>query len=343
MTYKWYRAGSGQTGSERPVSLMSVRARNPEPSEYLADEGLENAVNVALLLNQPLLLTGEPGTGKTELARSVAWQLRLGVPLKFKTKSTSTAQELFYSYDVLGRFRAREGEAEAIRFIRFNALGLAILRTQDPPAVAHLLRSEDQVPEPTRSVVLIDEIDKAPRDFPNDLLNELEENRFTVPELNLDLSFDPRFPPIAIITSNSERDLPDAFLRRCVYYNVPFPDPNLPAGRERLLQIVASRLGEFAGPATPFLNDAFDIFGRLRRAGNALRKLPATAELLGWIAALRQDVPSAVNPLEADPDLALHTIGILIKTAEDQERATKIVGDWVQAKKDAARTLKSGA
>ena len=135
--------------------------------------GLRNAVNVALLLNQPLLLTGAPGSGKTRLADSVAYELDLGTPLKFETKSTSQARDLFYVYDALGRFHKDREGADALSYITFNALGLAILRTLDGNTAGNYLPASQVPKEPRRSVVLIDEIDKAPRDFPNDVLNEL--------------------------------------------------------------------------------------------------------------------------------------------------------------------------
>src|SRR5262249_11440488 len=139
---------------------------------------------------------------------------------------------------------------------------------------------------PRRSVVLIDEIDKAPRDFPNDLLNEVETMHFRVPELgNALIASDPGSPPILVITSNSEKHLPDAFLRRCIYYHIPFP------GRERLSRIIEARLGRFAGRAEGFLPDALDIFDRLREPAVGLRKKPATAEVLSWLAALRALAP----------------------------------------------------
>jgi MoxR-like ATPase len=285
---------------------------------------LVNAVNVSLLLNQPLLLTGEPGTGKSQLAYSLAWELGMGDPLKFRTKSTSTARDLFYTYDALGRFHAAQSVAAPAgpgQYLKLQALGLAM-------ALSNTYSPRDLLPPqyanqaPRRSVVLIDEIDKAPRDFPNDILNELEDNRFLISELdNLEISADPDLPPILIITSNSEKDLPDAFLRRCAFYNVPFPD------RAGLARIVALRLGEYAGGSSQFLDDALEIFDLLRRSSNSLRKPPATAEFLGWLAALRNASPDAANPLR-EPGVAMCTVGVLIKTAEDQDHATQVMTRW---------------
>ncbi|MCP4665432.1 MAG: MoxR family ATPase, partial [Deltaproteobacteria bacterium] len=165
------------------------------------------------------------------------------------------------------------------------------------------------------------EIDKAPRDFPNDLLSELEEMFFRVPELgNVRIAAAPELQPVVVLTSNSEKDLPDAFLRRTVYYNIPFPE------RPRLEEIVAGRLGSWAGGSSEFLADALDVFFELRRAG--LRKKPATAELLGWLVSLRQLGGEAENPLADEPRLALDTLSNLIKTAEDQEAATRVVERW---------------
>src|SRR5205085_17909 len=126
---------------------------------------------------------------------------------------------------------------------------------------------------PRRSVVLIDEVDKAPRDFPNDLLNEVEGMFFRVPELgNIRVEADPGMQPIVVVTSNSEKSLPDAFLRRCIYFHIPFPD------RDRLAEIIAARLGRFAGRGQEFLDDALDLFYNLRDMSTGLRKRPATAE-----------------------------------------------------------------
>jgi hypothetical protein len=157
-------------GAEVPGSR---RAEQTKPEGYLADAGLVDAVNVALLLGQPLLLTGEPGTGKTQLAYSLAWELGLDEPLKFETKSTSTASDLFYTYNALGHFHAAqcgEGSRRALDYLTYNALGIAILRANDESAVRAYLPDDFRHGGRRRSVVLIDEIDKAPRDFPNDLL-----------------------------------------------------------------------------------------------------------------------------------------------------------------------------
>jgi MoxR-like ATPase len=129
-----------------------------------------------------------------------------------------------------------------------------------------------------------------------------------------------------IITSNSEKDLPDAFLRRCVYYNIPFP------GSDRLKQIVSGRLGLYATDSSAFVNDALEIFNDLRSPASGLRKNPATAELLDWMAALKDMSGGAENPLE-DPELASRTLSNLIKTAEDQKKAEGIVQRWVDKRK----------
>jgi MoxR-like ATPase len=270
------------------------------PDRYLADSGLVDACNVALLLRQPLLLTGEPGTGKTLFASSLAWELGLGHPLKFETKSTSVSNELFYHYDTLRHFQdvqCKRDIEHPVRYITYHALGTAIVRTRKQGEVASFVPADFEHGDPCRSVVLIDEIDKAPRDFPNDVLNELELMYFRVPELgNVKIEANSEFEPIVVITSNSEKDLPDAFLRRCIYYHIPFPD------RERLEGIVANRLGSFSGGASEFLDAALDFFFELRDPAQALRKKPATAELLAWILTLRELAEGRENPL-TQPEL----------------------------------------
>lgn len=332
MTFPFYH-GQGQQRSDLPITLPgSRRAQMLNPQNYLADAGLVDACNVALLLGQPLLLTGEPGTGKTEFAGSLAWELGLGRPLKFETKSTSTARDLFYIYDALKRFQDAQSNIQAdsaLPYISYQALGSAILRTRDPSEVAGYLPPGSNHTAKTRSVVLIDEIDKAPRDLPNDILNELERMYFRIPELGGALiEADPALNPIVIITSNSEKDLPDAFLRRCVFYNIPFP------GLDRLQRIVSGRLGLYATDSSAFVNDALELFNELRSPASGLRKNPATAELLDWMAALKDMSGNAENPL-AEPELALRTLSNLVKTAEDQKKAQGIVQRWMDKRRKA--------
>jgi MoxR-like ATPase len=214
-----------------------------DPREYRRDPGLADAVNVALLLRQPLMVTGAPGTGKTVLASSIAFELGLDPPLPFETKSTSQARDLFYAYDALGRFTAKEfgsGTGRAADYISFNALGEAIVRANDPGTVQDVLPTGYLHPGKRRSVVLIDEVEKAPRDFPNDILNEIERMYFRIPELgNRRVEADPDQYPIVLMTNNSEKSLPDAFLRRCIYYNIPFPDA------DALEAIVLARLVDY--------------------------------------------------------------------------------------------------
>jgi MoxR-like ATPase len=302
------------------------RLHRIRPEGYLPDPGLVDAVNVALLLAQPLLLTGEPGTGKTQLAYSLAWQLGFGEPLKFETKSNSTARDLFYVYNALGRFHAAHsgtGSANALDYISYNAFGQAILLAQEQFAVSEYLPPDFHHNGPRRSVVLIDEVDKAPRDFPNDILNEIEGMYFRIPEMNnVRIGADPGMRPVVVITSNSEKQLPDAFLRRCVYFNLPFPK------EEELRGILAARLGETGDADGEFLADAIALFFALREPAAGLRKPPATAELLNWVATLRNMFPESVNPLRSSEQAALRTISTLVKTAEDRPAAEQIMAGF---------------
>lgn len=304
------------------------RTRQTDPAGYKADQGLIDAVNVALLLGQPLLITGEPGTGKTQFAYSVAWELGFGSPLMFETKSTNTAKDLFYGYDTLGRFHAaqiKEGSQNSLDYINYNALGIAILRSNRKEDVQEWLPVGFEHDGPRRSVVLIDEVDKAPRDFPNDLLNEVEGMYFKIPELgNVRIAATDAMRPVLIITSNSEKHLPDAFLRRCIYYNIPFP------GKERLTEIVLNRIDSFNGPEDVLLTDALSFFSKLREPNSGLRKRPATAELIGWLVSLRKHGLTPDQSLRLRPEVAHSTLSTLIKSMDDQSLAESVLEGWLK-------------
>lgn len=365
--YKWpISRDEVESRSSPPIIETGAAAGNQAPWNYVPHQELVDAVNVALALGMPLLLTGEPGTGKSQLAYSIAWQLSLAGPYRFVAKSTSQAPDLFYSYDALGRFhsieasRAGNGEdpetatafkqsQDARNFIEYVALGQAILQAHsldaaieaflygDATVVAHhaggTWRHSGMA---QRSVVLIDEIDKAPRDFTNDLLDEVERMQFRVPEIGP--TWTPPLPdnmrPIVIITSNSERPLPDAFLRRCLYYHLEFPESRARLEREQLNpttergyyieDIVWERLGNELDPGNPrtplLVSDAIAFLDHLRHLPVPLEKPPATAELLNWITAMRKLGANNDAALVDQQSLARRTLTALLKKGPDQDR-----------------------
>jgi MoxR-like ATPase len=271
---------------------------------YIFSSPLAAAVDVALLTGMPLLVTGEPGTGKSKLAEGVSDQL--GLPLlRFDTKSTSIAQDLLYHFDLIGRFYDAEMSklgklSEADRnpknpaeYVSFRALGAAIVlasaeREMLLARYIHGLAGMNSdggaltnTADCQRCIVLIDEIDKAPRDFPNDLLNELDHMQFRLHETNQEIKASHANRPIVIITSNAERDLPEPFLRRCAFFHIETDAKNIEA-------IVVERLGELS----PRMRAALDHFHWIGKQ-TGLQKKPSVAELLVWLQLLnRLEVPA---------------------------------------------------
>ena len=327
MTFEQFRGSGPIPGWTQRAPRTRLQALN-DPLGYEADPLLVRAVNVALSLGMPLLLTGEPGTGKTQLAYRLAAELTGGFPLRFDTKSSSQANDLFFTFDSMRYFAQTQINAlqeksppAAREFVGYNALGEAILRTHPRAAVEDLLPSGFPDYEHGRSVVLIDEIDKAPRDFPNDLLNQIENREFRVQELRPEpVRANPDVPPVAvIITSNSEKQLPDPFLRRCVYHHIQFPE-------DRICEIVTGRLGDLPVDA-PAFDGARKFFFAVRGAAG-LEKKPSTSELLDWLLVLRRAGLVADQPFAAQRELAAGCLGALAKTGADMERARKLLASF---------------
>ena len=257
-------------------------------NEYVASEELMASVNIAIALKKPLLIKGEPGTGKTMLAQAVAQSLGKRL-LIWNIKSTTKAQEGLYVYDTIQRLYdgqfGEEGVNDIARYIKLGKLGEAF-------------DSEEQV------VLLIDEIDKADLEFPNDLLWELDQMEFYIHETKKTVKAKQR--PIVIITSNAEKELPDAFLRRCIFHYIDFPD------RELMEEIVRVH---YPDVEANLLKNAMDVFYHIRSIRD-IRKKPSTSELIDWVNALQ------IGGIPADRiKKELPFIGVVVKKDEDLELA----------------------
>jgi MoxR-like ATPase len=257
---------------------------------YIASRDLEVAVNAAVTLERPLLVKGEPGTGKTVLAHEVA--RALGHPLiEWHIKSTTKAQQGLYEYDAVSRLRDGQlGDA------RVHDIGNYIIRG----------KLWDAFDAPEQSVVLIDEIDKADIEFPNDLLLELDRMRFFVYETRQTVVARQR--PIVIITSNNEKELPDAFLRRCFFHYIRFPE------RETMERIVQAHYPDIR---RDLAREALDVFFSLREVPG-LKKKPATSELLDWLKLLMADDLSPEVLRSKDGQMVIPPLhGALLKNEQD--------------------------
>ena len=254
--------------------------------EYVASEQLMASVNVAIALQKPLLIKGDPGTGKTMLAQAVAESLGKKLII-WNVKSTTKAQDGLYMYDTIQRLYdgqfGEEGVDDIARYIKLGKLGEAF-------------ESEEQV------VLLIDEIDKADLEFPNDLLWELDQMEFYIHETKRTVKAKQR--PIVIITSNAEKELPDAFLRRCIFHYIDFPD------KELMAEIVKTH---YPNVEENLLQNAMDVFYAIRSMRD-VRKKPSTSELIDWINALQ------LGGIPADTlKSSLPFVGVVVKKDEDLE------------------------
>ncbi len=308
------------------LKISKPLAKDFDPEKYILDEGLQQAVEVAIALDQPLLLTGEPGTGKTRLAYKVAYELAKDQsvyhfdpkPLAFYTKTTSSARDLFYIYDALAHFQAANIKQDAevktpqtADFIDLQALGKAIALT-DPAAADRSKFRTYLGDQPKSSVVLIDEIDKAPRDFPNDILNEIENLEFQIKEQdNYSLKAGKKERIAVVMTSNSEKNLPEPFLRRCVFYHIPFPGP------DQLMAIAKAQLGSETQLAEDLLAGVISYFEEIRR--KSVRKKPATAELISWLRILELEEVFTAADLQKNKPRLVDNLSVLIKTKEDYD------------------------
>ncbi len=265
---------------------MSDFVRFEGTDRYLTNESLRAAVNAALALERPLLVKGEPGTGKTLLAEAVAEALGADL-IHWSVKSTSKAQDGLYVYDTVQRLydaRFGEGDVKDIRhYIKMGPIGRAFAAQQ-------------------RTVLLIDEVDKADLEFPNDLLHELDRMRFVVLETGDEVVATQR--PVVILTSNNEKELPDAFLRRCVFHFLDFPEPEM---MKEIVRVHHPALDQ------KLVDQAVVAFYELRQTPR-LRKRPSTSELIDWISVLKSAGVGADRLAKELPFL-----GVLVKKEQDIE------------------------
>lgn len=289
---------AGQYLASRTLPHTHRNLEDAAPS-YRADPGLSTAINMAIAVGAPLLLTGEPGTGKTQVAYHLKWFF--DIPLfEFVVRSTSTAEDLKYEFDAVAYLRSAQDDSEEKRpreaFLTPKALWLAYEHNQK---------------EHANCVVLIDEIDKAPRDFPNDLLLELNAHRFPHPfKTDVTIEAPKERPPIVIVTSNAERRLPDAFLRRCIYHHIELDADLLEKA------VNAREKTDFSDLRSGVKKAAIECFWIIRE--KTLNKKPSTGEMLVWLSILSA---KGVREKELNPEnlAGLPALTALIKDKQDLE------------------------
>jgi len=265
-------------------------------SRYVLDEELAKIVNISMALEMPLLLKGEPGTGKTMLAHAIAEAL--GMPLiVLNVKSSMKLVEALYQYDTLTRLndsRFADSKRDVSRiedYIRMGKIGQAFTAE-------------------TRTVLLIDEIDKADTDFQDDMLDVLDQMEFDI--IEIDKTVAARHRPVIIITSNAKKDLSDPFLGRCNFHHIAFPEPDM---MRRILAV------HFPGVDRDLLENSISAFYRMRQI-EGVEKRPATRELINWIRALQSDPD--FNPRQLGKG-ELPYLGVLFKKSQDHQRAREAV------------------